>query len=109
MCVEASVLFSPALSSFSETTVKTLEKLHVRALAYRATVTGAEEGHVCAEEKRRIGAFARGQVTVTQVWVVHSGQTGKTDKQGKVQFSRLKFLLCCVLCFYIFELIKIRG
>lgn len=52
MCVYASVLFISALSSFSTTAVKTRVMLPVTTLtvAFRATATGAEEGHVCAEK-----------------------------------------------------------
>lgn len=50
--MEASVLFIPALSSFSRTVVETLKMLNVTTLmvAFKATITRAVEGHV-AERK----------------------------------------------------------
>lgn len=72
--------------------------LYVTALkvAFKTTVTGARENHICAE-RRRIGVFTCRQVTVTGVGVAFRAvwKNGK-KKQQKVQFSRLKFLVCCV-------------
>lgn len=51
----SSSLFIRALSSVSRGAAETLKTLHITTLsmAFKATVTGAEEGHTCADSDAR--------------------------------------------------------
>lgn len=72
-------------------------------VAFKTTVTGAREDHICTEKATQNGCVLRAVRWQSQVWVMHSGQVEKTEKEPEVQFSRLRLLACCVFVFVLFK------